>query len=85
VLEKSEEELLTLRNFGQKSYDELNARLVELGYLQPGDIRQHHEEQREPVPGDEDYSPLGAALIQALQEAGEDPSELLSPHEPQED
>src|SRR3990172_3774074 len=35
VLEKSEEELLTLRNFGQKSYDELKARLVELGYLQP--------------------------------------------------
>jgi DNA-directed RNA polymerase subunit alpha len=73
VLEKSEEELLTLRNFGQKSYDELNARLVELGYLQPGE----HEERREPAPGDEDYSPLGAALIQALQEAGEDPSELL--------
>ena len=73
VLEKSEEELLTLRNFGQKSYDELNGRLVELGYLQPGE----QEERREPVPGDEDYSPLGAALIQALQEAGEDPSELL--------
>ena len=73
VLEKSEEELLTLRNFGQKSYDELKAKLVELDYLAPGDM----EERREPVPGDDDYSPLGAALIQALQEAGEDPSELL--------
>jgi DNA-directed RNA polymerase subunit alpha len=73
VLEKSEEELLTLRNFGQKSYDELKAKLVELDYLAPGE----REERREPMPGDEDYSPLGAALIQALQEAGEDPSELL--------
>ena len=74
VLEKSEDELLTLRNFGQKSYDELRARLIELDYLQPG---AEPEERREPMPGDEDYSPLGAALIQALQEAGEDPSELL--------
>jgi DNA-directed RNA polymerase subunit alpha len=73
VLEKSEEELLTLRNFGQKSYDELKAKLVELDYLAPGEMEEH----REPMPGDEDYSPLGAALIQALQEAGEDPSELL--------
>ena len=32
VLEKSEEELLGLRNFGRKSYDELKERLVELGY-----------------------------------------------------
>jgi DNA-directed RNA polymerase subunit alpha len=33
VLEKSEDELLTLRNFGRKSYDELKTRLRELGYL----------------------------------------------------
>lgn len=33
VLEKSEEELLALRNFGRKSYDELRARLDELGLL----------------------------------------------------
>jgi len=73
VLEKSEEELLTLRNFGQKSYEELKNRLIELGYLQP--------EPEEPEPGlaavDEAVSPLGVALIQALQEAGEDASELL--------
>jgi DNA-directed RNA polymerase subunit alpha len=81
VLEKSEEELLTLRNFGQKSYDELKAKLVELGYLAPGDL----EERREPAPGDDDYSPLGAALIQALQEAGEDPSELLKSEDGEED
>jgi DNA-directed RNA polymerase subunit alpha len=33
VLEKSEDELLALRNFGRKSYDELRERLVELGYV----------------------------------------------------
>jgi DNA-directed RNA polymerase subunit alpha len=76
VLEKSEDELLTLRNFGQKSYDELKAKLIEFGFLQP--------DADEPagngfaVEADEDMSPLGAALIQALQEAGEDPSELLA-------
>ena len=33
VLEKSEDELLSLRNFGRKSYDELRDRLIELGYV----------------------------------------------------
>ena len=33
VLEKSEDELLSLRNFGRKSYDELRDRLIELGFL----------------------------------------------------
>ena len=33
VLEKSEDELLSLRNFGRKSYDELKARLRELSFL----------------------------------------------------
>ncbi len=76
VLEKSEDELLTLRNFGQKSYDELKAKLSELGYIQ------HQAESADPDTlmdgdGDDNVSPLGAALIQALQEAGEDPTELL--------
>ena len=73
VLEKSEDELLTLRNFGQKSYDELKTRLIERGYLQ-----EDSEEMDEALAdADESVSPLGAALIQALQEAGEDPSELI--------
>ena len=73
VLEKSEDELLTLRNFGQKSYDELKTRLIERGYLQ-----EDAEEMDEALAdADESVSPLGAALIQALQEAGEDPSELI--------
>ncbi len=33
VLDKSEEELLALRNFGRKSYEELRQRLVEVGFL----------------------------------------------------
>ena len=33
VLEKTEDELLKLRNFGQKSYDELKVKLVEHGFL----------------------------------------------------
>ena len=33
VLEKSEDELLALRNFGRKSYEELKTRLWELGFL----------------------------------------------------
>jgi hypothetical protein len=35
VLEKAEDELLSLRNFGRKSYDELRDRLFELGFLAP--------------------------------------------------
>jgi DNA-directed RNA polymerase subunit alpha len=33
VLEKTEDELLALRNFGRKSYDELRDKLIELGYV----------------------------------------------------
>ena len=95
VLEKSEEELLSLRNFGRKSYDELRERLIEMGLLQPGE---HEDDEgygglaasrpQPPAPGDppaeaEDLSPLGAALIEALREAGEDPSELVRRTDPE--
>ena len=75
VLEKSEDELLALRNFGRKSYDELRARLIELDYLQP----ESEDVGDDDTEGEEvsSMSPLGAALIQALKEAGEDPSELI--------
>lgn len=33
LLEKREEELLAIRNFGKKSYDEVRQRLIERGYL----------------------------------------------------
>ena len=97
ILERSEEELLALRNFGEKSYEELRDKLVEHGFPAPrGDARRVREPVAvgepavaaaagvvvggEPVaaPADEDseVGSLGAALIQALREAGEDPSEL---------
>jgi hypothetical protein len=46
VIERSEEDLLSLRNFGQNSYDELRERLDELGILKaeaplPGDLLPH--------------------------------------------
>jgi DNA-directed RNA polymerase subunit alpha len=77
VLEKSEDELLTLRNFGQKSYDELKAKLAELGYIQDSGDSSPASDSGSLLDGDDSVSPLGAALIQALQEAGEDPSELI--------
>jgi hypothetical protein len=86
VLEKSEDELLALRNFGRKSYDELREKLIELGLLQPPaegmaddiDLMPLQRTVTAPVgEGGEDLSPLGAALIEALREAGEDPSDLL--------
>lgn len=51
VLEKSEDELLALRNFGRKSYDELRDKLIELGYVD-GDA-----EGLVPLPN----APVGAA------------------------
>src|SRR5690606_15931198 len=33
VLERTEDELLSLRNFGRKSYDELRDKLIELDYV----------------------------------------------------
>jgi len=45
VLEKSEDELLALRNFGRKSYEELKARLRELGFLPEETV----EEEEVPV------------------------------------
>jgi DNA-directed RNA polymerase subunit alpha len=86
VLEKSEDELLALRNFGRKSYDELRDKLVDLGLLQPSaagisddaDLLPLQRTVTPPTSDDgEDLSPLGAALIEALREAGEDPTDLL--------
>ena len=94
VLEKSEDELLSLRNFGRKSYDELRDKLIELNLLSPSE---DGGEERSGAPigasspaatesdrESEDLSPLGAALIEALREAGEDPSELVRRREREE-
>jgi len=40
VLEKSEDELLALRNFGRKSYEELKSRLRELDFLPPETVEE---------------------------------------------
>jgi DNA-directed RNA polymerase subunit alpha len=55
VLEKSEEELLALRNFGRKSYDELRDKLDEMGILGKDG---GEEELREAAPLEEDEEPI---------------------------
>ncbi len=79
VLEKSEDDLLALRNFGRKSYDELRAKLVEMGFLQPEPEYEEEalaaygeEGEEEEGKTDETMGALGAALMQALRKAGED-------------
>ncbi len=87
VLEKSEEELLALRNFGEKSYEELRDRLVEHGFSAPRVESRHGgvapvavaapvESPAESGGDSEDVGALGAALMEALREAGEDASGL---------
>ena len=108
ILEKSDDELLTLRNFGEKSYIELIDKLLELNLIDDDDPRVRRArdgvfaptseevlttlppspEESAPIPslsgapapeaeaavgGDEDpeiTGSLGAALLEALREAG---------------
>lgn len=92
VLEKSEEELLALRNFGEKSYEELRDKLVEHGFPQPRGaagaavaVREEAAPAAEPpapagegdAQGKENVGALGQALIDALREAGETTTDLL--------
>ncbi|MQA00390.1 MAG: DNA-directed RNA polymerase subunit alpha [Dehalococcoidia bacterium] len=87
VLEKSEEELLSLRNFGEKSYLELRDKLIESGFPPPrvDSRRSSVAEQPSGAPrdeeaaaaegdegDDEEVGALGAALMEALKEAGRD-------------
>ena len=73
VLEKSEDELLALRNFGRKSYDELKDKLIELGFLDPS-AKSPAEDREDDFEGDEEpdsdtgeeLGSLGAALMEAL-------------------
>jgi len=71
VLEASEEELLALRNFGSKSYDELRAKLDELGILP---LEQPAEELMEAPPLGEETPiiprrPVEAEAPRAAEEA----------------
>ena len=109
ILEKSEDELLTLRNFGEKSYVELIDRLQEMKLLDDQDSRVRRardglfvrsddadtltnlpppetaaaDDEPPPAAADDDepddaepVSTLGAALLDALREAGKDPDEI---------
>jgi DNA-directed RNA polymerase subunit alpha len=62
VLEKSEEELLALRNFGRKSYDELRERLDEMNLL-PMDAGRSAEDEgadlSPALPLEDDERPIG--------------------------
>lgn len=80
VLEKTEEELLALRNFGRKSYEELKEKLIQLGFLPPEEgVAEEAPEAAGAEPElaaveaepPEDLGPLGQKLIEALKEAGE--------------
>ncbi|MEX2375490.1 MAG: DNA-directed RNA polymerase subunit alpha [Dehalococcoidia bacterium] len=84
VLEKSEDELLALRNFGEKSYLELRDRLVENGFPAPrtdgrrefgGDATTAVEtavvESTDEDDDDAEVGALGAALMEALKASGE--------------
>jgi DNA-directed RNA polymerase subunit alpha len=81
VLEKSEDELLALRNFGRKSYDELEEKLISKGFL-PAESEVPAETAVPPSLAEEEeegaLGSLGAALIEALRGAGEAPDKLLS-------
>src|SRR5207237_5894537 len=70
VLEKSEDELLSLRNFGRKSYDELRDKLVEMGFLEPSAITSSdsrgRDDDEDTEEEDEELGTLGAALMEAL-------------------
>ena len=82
VLEKSEEELLALRNCGEKSYFELKEKLVTSGFPAPRvESRRAAGEQDmsppvstapAPMREDPEVGALGAALMEALKEAGRD-------------
>ncbi len=63
VLEKSEEELLALRNFGRKSYDELRERLDEMSLL-PADVGRGDDLGAiEPAPPlEDDEAPIGRSV-----------------------
>lgn len=85
VLEKSEEELLALRNFGRKSYDELKDKLLSMGFLQPGEEheafgrgadglarRAVFEPDEDEDEDSEDLGPVAKALLEALKESGQE-------------
>lgn len=82
VLEKSEDELLALRNFGRKSYDELRDKLISMGFLTESDEGMGGgfggglASATRTVAADElgedgeELGPVAKALLEALKESG---------------
>jgi DNA-directed RNA polymerase subunit alpha len=79
VLEKSEDELLALRNFGRKSYEELKSRLRELSFLPPETVE---EEVPVEVPSVIEEEELPAVVARAEEPAAVAPEPLAAPAEP---
>jgi len=77
VLEKSEDELLSLRNFGRKSYDELRDRLIELGFLSPEMPKEEVAAEAPSVIEEEEELP--AAVVGVAEEPA---AEEVAPPEP---
>jgi len=79
VLEKSEDELLALRNFGRKSYDELRDKLISMNFLQESDEGMGsgfgggaaRTIATDDLDDDgEELGPVAKALLEALKESG---------------
>ena len=73
VLEKNEDELLALRNFGRKSYDELKVRLIEMGFLKaepPFEEMEAEFEAAQEVLAEE--APAAPATLEAEVKVGEE-------------
>jgi DNA-directed RNA polymerase subunit alpha len=95
VLEKSEDELLSLRNFGRKSYDELRERLIELGFLSLEGLREEVAAEALSVIGEEEEELPEVVSVTAEEpvaeevappEAAEEPAavaEIAAPPEPE--
>ena len=82
IVEHSKGELLSLRNFGEKSFVELREKLIAGGFADPSSegiqaiLPSSTASSGFSDQGDEDLSALGKALKAALREAGND--ELLA-------
>src|SRR4051812_8756242 len=93
VLEKSEDELLALRNFGRKSYDELREKLVSMNFLSEEALNDQFGSSSSTLSRtvsalddddeDEDLNPMAKALLEALKESGN--SDLLRREEDDDD
>src|SRR3954452_16666859 len=81
VLEKSEDELLALRNFGRKSYDELREKLISMNFLSEDAGGGEFANSTLATTSsrtiaaladddDEDLNPMAKALLEALKESG---------------